>query len=115
MSRRKQNVVPVVPSAVPGGNAEADREARDREIFQAFMESSGLFAEVLQRMKDEASRPEANEPYFHSQIPEEMAAQRRYRKQIQTIIGHLQGLKKLTDERLKTLREIQDLFRTHGR
>ena len=102
MSRRKQNVVPAVPSTVPEGKAEveakptpevetnvtpeaevdADGRRAIARSFRAFMEVSPLFAEVLERQVDLASRREAKEPDFHLEIEEEMAAWRQYRKQI---------------------------------
>lgn len=94
---------------------DADREARDREVFDRFEEDLLLVAEILARQVQEASRPEVSEPYYHPDIDEEMEALKRHMKQIQTIIVYLQALKKLHDKRLKGLREIRDWVQSHGR
>lgn len=103
------------PQVAPVAAADPDRDARDREVFERFEEDSLLVTEILARQLREASCPEANEPYYHSEIEEEMEALKRHTKQIQEIIGYLQTLKKLYDRRRKDLRELRDWVRSQGR
>ena len=78
------------------------------------MATSALLAEVLDRPVDEASRPGADEAYLRPQMREDMEAPGRYKKRIQGIMRYLQNLKKVSDERLKDLRQLRSSVRSHG-